>query len=149
LISGAGGEGTLKVRDVIVSDINSVSPSTPVIEVAHQMDVSGRGVISICDKDRFRGLITERDIVVNVVARARDPVTEPASSIMNERLPIVSPDDDIMEAVKVMGNSGVRALPVVQIRKLVGLFTIEELARENQALAAMVLVKSMKSQVRS
>ena len=139
----------MKVRDVMVSDINSVSPSTPVIEVAHQMDLSGRGVISICDKDKFRGLITERDIVVNVVARARDPVTEPASAIMNERLPIVSPDDDIMEAVKVMGNSGVRVLPVVQSRKLVGLFTIEELARENQALAAMVLVKSMKSQVKS
>jgi len=125
----------------MVSDINSVSPSTPVIEVAHQMDLSGRGVISICDKDKFRGLITERDIVVNVVARARDPVTEPASAIMNEHLPIVSPSDDIMEAVKVMENSGVRALPVVQSRKLVGLFTIEELARENQALAAMVLVK--------
>ncbi len=133
----------------MVSNVNSVSSTTPVIEVAHQMGLSGRGVISICDEDKFRGLVTERDIVVNVVARARDPVTEPASVIMNERLPIVSPDDDIMEAVKVMGNSGVRALPVVQSRKLVGLFTIEELARENQALAAMVLVKSMKSQVRS
>jgi len=131
----------LKVRDVMVSNINSVSPSTPVIEVAHQMDVSGRGVISIRDKEKFRGLITERDIVVNIVAKARDPVTEPASGIMNEHLPIVSPDDDIMEAVKVIGNSGARALPVVQSGKLLGVFTLEELA-----LAAIVLTKTMQPQ---
>ncbi len=137
----------MKVRDVMVSNINSVSPSTPVIEVAHQMKVSGRGVVSISDKDKFLGLITERDIVVNVVARATDPVTEPASGIMNEHLPIVSPDDDIMEAAKVMGNSGVRALPVVQSGKLLGLFTIEGLAEKSQALAAMVFSKTIKSQV--
>ena len=62
----------------ITSEVKSVSSSTPVIEVAHQMRVSGRGVIPVSDNGKFCGLICERDIVVDIVAQARDPVTEPA-----------------------------------------------------------------------
>ncbi len=111
----------LKVADIMTSDVSSVSSSTPVIEVAHQMKVSGRWVIPVCDHDEFRGLITERDIVIKAVATGRDPVTELASSVMNSRQPVISPDDSIMHAAKVMVDSGVRVLAVVKDGKLLGL----------------------------
>ncbi len=119
----------MRVKEVMDTAVNPVSPSTPIIEVAHQMKLSRTGSIPICNKGRFRGLITERDIVFNVVARAIDPVTETVSSIMNKHLPVVSPDDDIMDAAKVMADSNIHILPVVQSGKLVGLLTLESLSK--------------------
>ena len=134
----------LKVKDVMTSELASVPPLTPVIEVAHQMKVSGRGVIPVCDNGKFRGVITERDIVIGVVATATDPVTEPARSVMNNHLPLISPGDEIMQAAKVMVDNGARVLPVAQNGKLLGLFTLDDLARESLGLAAMVFSKTVK-----
>ena len=136
----------LKVKDVMTSELASVPPLTPVIEVAHKMKVSGRGVIPVCDNGKFRGIITERDIVIGIVATATDPVTEPARSVMNNHLPLISPGDDVMQAAKVMVDNGVRVLPVAQNGKLLGLFTLDDLARESLGLAAMVFSKTIKLQ---
>ena len=136
----------LKVRDVMASEFASVSSHTPVIEMAHQMKVSGTGVIPVCDNGKFQGIVTERNIVIGIVATAADPVTEPARSVMNNNLPIISPGDDIIQAAKVMVNNGVRVLPVAQNEKLLGLFTLDDLAQESLALAAMVFSKTVKLQ---
>jgi len=136
----------LKVGDVMTSEFASVLPHTPVIEVAHQMKVLGTGVIPVCDNGKFRGVITERDIVISIVATGGDPVTETARSVMNNHLPVILPGEDIMQAAKVMVNNGVRMLPVAQNGKLLGLFTLDDLARESLALAAMVFSKTIKLQ---
>jgi len=136
----------MKVGDIMTINVDSVSSSTPVIEVAHQMKISGRGVIPVCDNSKFRGVITERDIVVGIVAAARDPVTEPARVVMNNRLPLISPGDDIMQVARVMVNRSARVLPVVEHGKLLGLFTLDDFARENPVLAAMVFSKPARFQ---
>ena len=74
-----------KVRDIMTSEFISVPPHTPVIEVAHQMKAMGIRVIPVCERGKFQGLITERDIVVGTVATATDPVTESASLVMRTR----------------------------------------------------------------
>ncbi len=134
----------LKVRDCMTAEFVSVPPSTPVIEVAHQMKISGTGFIPVCDNGKFCGLITEREIVTGIVAAAIDPVSEPARSVMNSYCPAISPGKDIIQAAKVMADHGIRVLPVVQSRRLLGLLTLENLICENLTLAAMVLTKTAK-----
>lgn len=123
----------------MIREFKTVSLSTPIIEVAHQMKLTGRGTIIVCDNNCLQGVVTERDIVAKVVAGALDPVTEPASSVMNKRVPAVSPCASVVLAAKVMADSGVLALPVVQDGKVVGLLTAEVLAQVGPALAAMVI----------
>lgn len=127
----------LKVKDVMTSEVISVAPSAPVIEVAKQMLASRQGVIPVCDNSKFRGVITERD-VVGIIATARDPVTEAASSVMSNRVPIISPNADMMETVKVMVNNSAWVVPVVQNEKLLGLLALDDLARESLALATVL-----------
>jgi len=127
----------LKVQDFITSEVISVAPSAPVIEVAQQMLAFGRGVIPVCDNGKFRGVVTERDLV-RLLATGCDPVTEPASSVMSNHPSIVSPGADIMEAVKVMLNNGAWVLLVVQNGKLLGLLTLDDLARESLTLATVL-----------
>jgi len=132
-----------KVRDIMNTEVISVPPSTPIIEVAHQMKIKGTGVIPICDQRKFRGLITERHIVTEIIANAIDPVVESAGSVMNKHQPVISPDDDVMKAAKLMINNNVQVLAVAQNGKLLGLLTLDDLARESLALAAMVFSKTI------
>jgi CBS domain-containing protein len=135
-----------KVRDIMNTEAIFVPPSAPIIEVAHQMKIRGTGVIPICDQGKFRGLITERHIVTEIVANAIDPVGAPASSVMNKHQPVISPDEDIMQAAKIMINNNVHVLAVAQNGELLGLLTLDDLARESLALAAMVFAKTVAPQ---
>lgn len=134
----------MKVKDIISNDVVIMSPSAPIIEVAHQMKMSRTGVIPICDHGKFRGVITERDIVIGITASTGDVAAKPVGSVMNNHSPTISSGIDIVEAARIMANNCVRVLPVVQNGKLFGLFYLEDLAQESPALATLVFSKMVK-----
>ena len=134
------------VKDVMTSNVTSVTPSTSTIEVAQRMKASGTGTISVCENGKLRGIITERDIVVSVVAASRDPGATLAGSVMSKDWPTVPPNEDIWRAVNVMADRGIKVLPVVQDSKLVGLLSLDDLTQKSPALAAMVFSRSIKLQ---
>lgn len=134
------------VKEVMISEVISVTLSTPTNEVAQRMKTSGTGTIPVCENGKLRGIITERDIVVSVVAAGRDPSATPASSVMSKDWPTVSPHDDIWRAVNVMADRGTKVLPVVQDGKLLGLLSLDDLTKKSPALAAMVFSRSIKPQ---
>ena len=134
------------VKEVMMTEVTSVTLSTSAIEVARRMKTSGTVTIPVCENGKFRGIITERDIVIGVVAASRDPSATPASSVMSKDWPTISPNEDIWRAVNVMADRGVKVLPVVQDSKLVGLLSLDDLTRKSPALAAMVFSRSVKPQ---
>jgi len=81
---------------------------------------------------------------MGLIATGIDPACERVSSVICNHLPIVPPGADIVEAAKIMVNNGVRELPVAQNGRLVGLLTLDVLARNNPALAALVFSKTAK-----
>ena len=133
------------VKEVMMSEVTSVTLSTPVVEVAQRMKMSSTSTIPVCENGKFRGIITERDIVIGIVATGRDPGATPASSVMSKDLPTISPNDDLWKAVNVMADKGIKVLPVVQDGKLVGLLSLVDLTKKSPALAAMVFSRSISS----
>ena len=133
----------MKVKDVMAKDIVTVPPSVSIIDVARQMRDLGLGIIPVCENGRFRGIVTERDIVIGAVA-PKDHSELIAGMLTHERYPAVSPGVDIMQAAKLMAEQAVRVLPVVENGRFVGLVTLEDLAQESIALAAMVFSKTLK-----
>jgi len=131
-----------KVKDIMTDEVVSVAPFTPVIDVAQKILTSRQWVIPVCDNHELKGVITERDLVVSIVATARDPVRVYAGSLMNNHLPTISPGEDIWFAAKLMAENAVRVMPVVDNGKLVGMLTLDNLARESRALAALVIHKT-------
>ena len=134
------------VKEVMIGNIISVEASTPAIVVAQRMKVSKTGVIPVCENGKFRGVVTERDIVIGIVAAGGNPNTVPASSLMNKSWPIISPGDDIWHAINVMAQNGVQVLPVVQNGNLMGLLSLDGLGQRSPALAAVVFSKTIKLQ---
>lgn len=133
------------VREVM-SEVTYVTSGTSVVNVAQEMLARGTGVIAVCDSGKFLGVVTDRDITIGIVAARRDPVEVPASSLMNNRIPTISPDASVMLAADVMVDTGTRALPVVENGILVGLFTVDDFARVSLGLAALVFAKTAKLQ---
>ena len=137
----------LKVRDVMTNEFVSVSRSVSIFEVAQKMKNSGTRAVPVCDNGKLRGIITEKDIVTGIADIAGNISNLPVRVLMNNHHPIVSPGEEIFQAAKMMVNNDVRELPVAQNGKFLGLFTLDDLARESIALAAMVFAKTARLRI--
>jgi len=133
-----------RVIDIIDEELVAVSPDDAAIQAVKKMKACGTGVISVCENGKFRGVVREKDII-GLIAAGIDPVSQRVGSVMCNHLPIVPPGVDIVDAAKIMVNNGVRELPVAQNGRLVGLLTLDVLARKNPALAALVFSKTANS----
>jgi CBS domain-containing protein len=75
------------------------------------------------------GIVTDRDIVVRVVAEGRDPNATTVREIASTELVTVSPDDALDDALNRLAERQVRRLPVVEGDRLVGIVAQADIAR--------------------
>jgi len=88
------------------------------------------GSVVIADGDRPVGIVTDRDLVVEVLEPRRDSTETTAGDLMTETLVTVETGTGIMEATETMSEHGVRRLPVVDGEgSLAGLVTLDDLTR--------------------
>ena len=121
----------MNVRDVMTARPRSATPDTPLSQVAELMETEDVGAIPILDGVRLVGMITDRDIVVRAVAKAKDPRAMPSREISSGELVTVGPDQDLSDALRLMGQHQVRRLPVVDSEnRLVGVVSQADIAIE-------------------
>jgi CBS domain-containing protein len=120
----------MKVRDVMTSSVDWVTPDTSVVEVAQLMKKDDVGSIPICKDNSLIGMITDRDIVLKVVAAGGNIRNISAKDIMSTDIISVSADQDVHEAANLMSKYQVRRLPVLEKGKLMGILAIGDLAIE-------------------
>jgi CBS domain-containing protein len=118
------------VRDVMTANPRAVEPSTPVVEAARLMRSEDVGSIPIAEGDRLVGMLTDRDIVLRVVAEGTEPQSTTAGEIASRDLVTVDPDQDLAEAARLMASHQVRRLPVVEEDgRLVGIVAQADVAQ--------------------
>ncbi len=133
------------IKQIMKQRIQPASPSDPVSVIAQILMASRMSVVPVCEGDKFKGIITERDIISKVVAHGLDPNEVKAEMLMANNIPKLETRTDIVEAARVMANAGVHYLPVLnRTGKFVGLVTLDDLVSESLALAGMVLSKTSK-----
>lgn len=121
-----------QIRDLMTSNPTTCDASTSVVDAAKQMAREDVGPIPVVDGDRLVGLVTDRDIVVRVVAEGRDPGSTTLRDIASSDLKTVSPDDDLDVALQTMASAQVRRLPVVEDGRLVGIVAQADVARKGE-----------------
>jgi CBS domain-containing protein len=121
------------VRDVMTSNPRSIEPSTTVTEAARLMKTGDVGSVPIVDGDQLVGVVTDRDIVIRVVAETKDPQSTTAGEIASRDLVTVDPEQDLDEALRLMAQHQVRRLPVAEEDgRLVGILAQADVAREGK-----------------
>lgn len=73
------------------------------------------------------GILTDRDIVVAVVAKELDPRTLTVADVLTDGLVTVREQDDVSEALRVMREAGIRRVPVLsRSGALAGILTLDD-----------------------
>jgi len=110
-----------QVRDVMSSGVRSASPSQSIADAAAIMKSENVGSLPVTERDHLIGIVTDRDIVVRVVADRRDPRDMTVEEVVSRDPVTVGPEQDLDEALSLMARNQVRRLPVVEGGRLVGI----------------------------
>lgn len=124
------------VRDAMTPDPTTADVDTSVVDVAKAMEADAIGAVVVCGEDGGPvGVITDRDLAVEVIAAERDPATTTVGDLLIGQ-PVVTArvDDDLEAAVKVMKEQAVRRLPVLDGDRVVGVVSQADVARLDPAL---------------
>ncbi|MGK5448891.1 CBS domain-containing protein [Streptomyces radiopugnans] len=117
-----------QVSEIMTADPTTVTPRTPIVEVARLMREEDIGEVLVAEEDHLRGLVTDRDLVVRAMADARDINATTAREVCSSDLVTCAPDDEVGEAVRLMREHALRRLPVVHQDVLVGVVSIGDIA---------------------
>jgi CBS domain-containing protein len=117
------------IKEVMTRDVRACEPNATVAEAAKVMAQEDVGPVPIVEDGRLVGIVTDRDIVVRVVAEGRDPNATAVREIASTELVTVSPDDDLDDALNRLAERQVRRLPVVEGDRLVGIVAQADIAR--------------------
>jgi CBS domain-containing protein len=117
-------------REIMTPDPTCVRSSDSVREAASQMARLDVGALPICGEDnRLKGMLTDRDIVVKVLAQGMDPQAVHAGDLAQGEAVTIGADDDAEEILRTMGRYKVRRLPVIDGHDLVGIVALADVAR--------------------
>ncbi len=115
-------------KDVMKANVITVSPSTPVSEAALLMRNEDIGALVVVDTaGRPVGIVTDRDIVISVVADGDNLADFVVEDIMSKNLHLVQEDESIFEILKILGKHSIRRVPVLRKGKLVGIVSVDDL----------------------
>lgn len=114
-------------REVIIT-----GPETTVLEAAQLMRKHHVGTLVIAEKSeglaRPLGIITDRDLVLGVMAPGLKPDTILVSDIMNEHLFTVLEEESVIETIRIMRGHGIRRIPVVDRQGVLqGIVSLDDL----------------------
>jgi CBS domain-containing protein len=120
-----------KARDVMSNDCTCIGENESVLDAARKLKELDVGALPICgEDDRLKGMLTDRDIVVKVLAEGKDPSQTKAGELGqgDGKTVTIGADDSIEEALHTMAEHKVRRLPVIDGHRLVGVVSQADLA---------------------
>ena len=134
-------------RDIMSRNPRIVMTDDSVRDIAGILAEEGIGSVIVCNQDkRLQGMITDRDLAVEVLAKDRDPSNTLASDLVDGTEVItIGADDSIDEAIMTMKNHAVKRLPVIDGDEVVGIVSQADIARSADEKQVGDLVEAIAS----
>lgn len=124
---------TKQVRDFMTPNPVCVSDRDPIRDAARIMAREDTGVVPVVDGKKIIGLITDRDIVVRLIAQGKDPSNAKVNEAMSKDVRSVREDSSVQDALQLMSKAHIRRIPVVNSNdEIVGIVSIGDIATEKE-----------------
>jgi CBS domain-containing protein len=131
-----------KIKDIMTSSPITLTADRPVTDAATAMKENGIGDVIVMTDGKMCGVVTDRDIVVRVIAQGREPQSTKLGDVCSRDVQSVSPNDDVERAIQIVRERAVRRVPVVDGGKPVGIVSIGDLAMERDQKSALADVSA-------
>lgn len=137
----------MRVGNFCIRDVIECHRKTSALELSQLMRDSHVGDVVVVDQPNGKkvavGIVTDRDLAVEVMAKEVDPALVTAGDLIGRELVTVGEASDIFETAELMRHKGVRRVPVVDDQGgLVGIITLDDLLKivgEQLILLAQVI----------
>ena len=131
-------------REIMTGGVECVQEDETILDAAKKMQQLGVGALPICGSDnRLKGMITDRDIVVKVLAKGKDAGSTKAGELGQGKPVTIGADDSIEELVRTMARSEVKRLPVIDGHDLVGMVSEADLAEHASPEQVVAVVRGV------
>ena len=118
-----------KARDIMTGSPECVGEKDSVLDAAKKLAKLDVGAMPICGEDnRLKGMLTDRDIVVKVLAEGKDPNSTTAGELGQGKPVTIGADDDVDLLLTTMADHKVRRLPVIDGHELIGIVSQADVA---------------------
>lgn len=125
----------MKVREAMTAQVATATPASTIAEVARTMARIESGAVPVMDDGKVVGLITDRDIVIRVVAKG-GALDGPVSEVMSDGIESCNEDDNVADAAARMGAHQIRRLVVLNDKGgLAGILSLGDIAQDYGAKA--------------
>jgi len=133
------------VRDAMTASPTTVDAHETAVEAARLMAAQNVGSLPVVEGEALVGIVTDRDLVLNVLAKDVDPHKVTVASICSENPVVVSPEDSLDSALQHMAREQIRRLPVVEERRLIGILAQADVSRTVEPAATGRMVEEISS----
>jgi CBS domain-containing protein len=123
----AGSVGSILASKV--STVWSIAPNSMVFDAIQLMADKNVGALPVLDDGQLVGMISERDYTRKVILKGKSSKETPVREIMTQQLVTVNMADSISDCMRVMTDSRIRHLPVMEEKRMVGLVSIGDLVK--------------------
>ncbi len=131
-------------REIMTGGVECVGEDETVLDAAKKMDQLGVGALPICGNDeRLKGMLTDRDIVVKVLAQGKDPASTRAAELGQGKPVTIGADDSLEELVRTMAKHEVKRLPVIDGHQLVGVVSEADVAEHASPEQVVAVVRGV------
>jgi CBS domain-containing protein len=126
-----------QVRELMTPNPVVLPGTASVHEAARAMRDAQIGDVIVIENNQVCGIVTDRDMVVRILAETRDPATTTLADICSHSIVTVTPTESVEEAVRLMRTHAIRRLPVVDGGQAVGIVSLGDLAVERDPGSAL------------
>jgi CBS domain-containing protein len=126
-------EVNMKISEIMTPNVEVIHPDARLVEAARKMKSLNVGSLPVCDGDRLKGILTDRDITIRAVAEGEDPNEITVQDVMTPEVVYCFEDQEVEEAARLMGQNQIRRLPILnQHKRLVGILALGDISVDYQ-----------------
>ena len=132
-----------RVREAMTPSPTTIDAQASAVDAARLMASQDVGSLPVLEGGNLVGMVTDRDLVLHVLAKDVDPHQTTIATVCSENPVVVGPEDSLDEALQRMAREQIRRLPVVDEKRLVGILAQADVSRAVEPAATGKLVEEI------